>query len=126
MEEFADEAGDIRTGAAGDAHCVSELVVRGLAQSCNATERSELLDVLDKLLEVRVYSIGEAIASFERNSSSLRRHQLGHSRVGASQMASCRHESCVLVGGMQRRVGVACARPLPNRNLARGSDQGRG
>lgn len=67
MEEFADEAGDIRTGAAGDAHCISELVVRRLAQSRNATERSELLDVLDKLLEVGVYGIGEAIASFESN-----------------------------------------------------------
>lgn len=67
MEEFADEAGEIRTDAAGDAHRVSELVVPGLAQSRNATERSELLDVLDKLLEVGVYGIGEAIASFESN-----------------------------------------------------------
>ncbi len=66
LDEFSDEAGDIRTGAAGDAHYVSELVVRGLAGSRDPEERSNLLDVLDKLLEIGVYGIGEAIASFER------------------------------------------------------------
>ena len=66
LDEFSDEAGDIRTGAAGDAHSVSELVVRGLAGSRDLEERSNLLDVLDKLLEIGVYGIGEAIASFER------------------------------------------------------------
>lgn len=66
LQEFSDEAGDIRTGAAGDAHYVSELVVRGLARSRNATERSGLLDVLDTLLEIGVYGIGDVIAESER------------------------------------------------------------
>jgi len=63
---FGKEAADIRTGAAGDAHYVSELVVRGLAQSRSQTHRTALLDVLDMLLELGVYGIGEAIADSER------------------------------------------------------------
>lgn len=59
-------ARDIRTGAAGDAHYISELVVRGLAQSRDREHRTALLDVLDLLLELGVYGIGEAIASSER------------------------------------------------------------
>jgi hypothetical protein len=60
------DAGDSRTGAAGDAHYISELVVRGLAQSRDRAHRSALLDVLDRLLEVGVYGINEAIAEAER------------------------------------------------------------
>lgn len=63
---YGREAADIRTGAAGDAHYVSELVVRGLAQSRDRAHRAALLDVLDLLLELGVYGIGEAIADFER------------------------------------------------------------
>ncbi len=63
---FGSEAGDIRTGAAGDAHYISELVVRGLAQSRNRSHRAALLDVLDNLLEIGVYGVDEAIAKAER------------------------------------------------------------
>lgn len=60
------DAADIRTGAAGDAHYISELVVRGLAQSRDRAHRAALLDVLDRLLELGVYGIGDAIADSER------------------------------------------------------------
>jgi len=63
---FGSEAGDIRTEAAGDAHYISELVVRGLAQSRNRGHRAALLDVLDKLLELGVYGVDHAIAEAER------------------------------------------------------------
>lgn len=63
---YGEEAGDIRTSAAGDAHYISELVVRGLAQSRDRAHRTALLDVLDLLLELGVYGIGEAIADSER------------------------------------------------------------
>lgn len=63
---FGSDAGDIRTGAAGDAHYISELVVRGLAQSRNRSHRAALLDVLDALLELGVYGVDDAIAEAER------------------------------------------------------------
>jgi len=63
---YGKQAGDIRTSAAGDAHYISELVVRGLAQSRDRPHRAALLDVLDRLLELGVYGIGDAIAEFER------------------------------------------------------------
>jgi len=66
LSVYGKEAGDIRTSAAGDAHYISELVVRGLAQSRDRTHRASLLDVLDLLLELGVYGIGDAIAASER------------------------------------------------------------
>jgi hypothetical protein len=63
---FGTQAGDIRTGAAGDAHYISELVVRGLAQSRNRVHRAALLDVLDALLELGVYGVDSAITKAER------------------------------------------------------------
>jgi hypothetical protein len=63
---YGNEAGDIRTSAAGDVHYVSRLVVRGLAQSRDRTVRSALLDVLDLMLELGVYGVGDAIAASER------------------------------------------------------------
>ena len=61
LKVYGTEAGDIRTAAAGDSFYVSELVVRGLAQSKSTEERSSLLDVLDQLLEVDAYGIAKAI-----------------------------------------------------------------
>lgn len=55
------DAGDLRTGAAGDSSYVSELVVRGLAQSRSTQERGALLDVLDQLLEIDAYGIAKVI-----------------------------------------------------------------
>lgn len=66
IDVFGKHAADIRTGAAGDAHYISELVVRGLAQSRDRAHRAELLDVLDLLLELGVYGINDAIAESER------------------------------------------------------------
>lgn len=60
------EAADIRTGAAGDAHYISDLVVRGLAQSRDRRHRAALLDVLDLLLQLGVYGIADSIAKAER------------------------------------------------------------
>ncbi len=59
-------ASDIRTGAAGDAHYISALIVRGLAQSRHPVHRAALLDVLDLLLELGVYGIVDAIGEAER------------------------------------------------------------
>jgi hypothetical protein len=67
MDMFGADAADMRTGAAGDAHYVCELIVRGLAQSRDTAQRSELLDALDRLLELGVYGIHEAIAAYERD-----------------------------------------------------------
>ncbi|WP_244930362.1 hypothetical protein [Nocardioides sp. W7] len=67
LEIFGDEAADIRHGAAGDARYISELVVRGLAQSRDRSHRAALLDVLDRLLELGVYGIGDAISKAERS-----------------------------------------------------------
>lgn len=66
VDVFGNDAADIRTGAAGDAHYISELVVRGLAQCRDRTHRAALLDVLDLLLELGVYGINDAIAESER------------------------------------------------------------
>lgn len=66
IDVFGKHAADMRTGAAGDAHYISELVVRGLAQSRDRAHRAELLDVLDLLLELGVYGINDAIAESER------------------------------------------------------------
>lgn len=63
---FGGDAGDIRTGAAGDARYISKLVVRGLAQSRDPAHRAALLDVLDLLLELDVYGLDDAIAEAER------------------------------------------------------------
>lgn len=63
---FGKDAADIRTGAAGDAHAISELVVRGLAQSRDRAHRAALLDVVDLLLELGAYGINDAIAQSER------------------------------------------------------------
>ncbi len=66
LQVYGKDAADIRTAAAGDAHFISELVVRGLAQSRDRAHRAALLDVLDLLLELGVYGIGDAIAQSER------------------------------------------------------------
>lgn len=55
------DAADIRTGAAGDAHYISDLVVRGLAQTRDRERIKALLDILDRLLELGVYGIDRAI-----------------------------------------------------------------
>jgi len=60
------DASDIRTGAAGDARYISQLVVRALAQSRDKGHRAALLDVLDGMLELGIYGVDEAIKNVTR------------------------------------------------------------
>jgi hypothetical protein len=62
-----EDLADIRTGAAGDAHYISDLVVRGLAQTRDRGRITALLDILDRLLELGVYGVDEAIDGAVRN-----------------------------------------------------------
>lgn len=63
---FGSDANDIRTGAAGDARYIGQLVVRALAQSCDKGDRAALLDVLDGMLELGAYGVDDAITAAER------------------------------------------------------------
>lgn len=56
-----EDVADLRTGAAGDAHYISDLVVRGLAQTRDQARITALLDILDRLLELGVYGVDRAI-----------------------------------------------------------------
>ena len=64
---LAEEAGDMRTSAAGDAREVGKLVIRGLAQSRTPNQRSALLDVLDQLFLIGAYGIDDVVSESERN-----------------------------------------------------------
>jgi len=61
LQVYGKDARDVRTAAAGDSSYVSELVVRGLAQSRSPQERGALLDVLDQLLEIDAHGIAKVI-----------------------------------------------------------------
>jgi hypothetical protein len=67
LDIHGDEVADIRTGAAGDAHHVSELIVRALAQTDDKDRISALLDILDRLVELGVYGVDRAIDSVARD-----------------------------------------------------------
>ncbi|WP_157979723.1 NACHT domain-containing protein [Kribbella monticola] len=66
VEVSGSSAGDIRTRAAADAGHVSNLVVRGLAQTREPAERAALLDVVDDLVMSGAYGIDEAIEAAGR------------------------------------------------------------
>lgn len=61
LDIYGSEIADIRTGAAGNARYISDLVVRGLAQTRDKKRISALLDVLDRLLELGVYGVDRAL-----------------------------------------------------------------
>jgi hypothetical protein len=61
LDIHGDDVADMRTGAAGDAHYISDLVVRGLAQTRDRGRITALLDILDRLLELGVYGVDRAI-----------------------------------------------------------------
>lgn len=61
LDIYGQDVADIRTGAAGDAHYISDLVVRGLAQTRDRRRVGALLDILDRLLELGVYGVDRAI-----------------------------------------------------------------
>jgi len=66
LDIYGNDVADIRTGAAGDAHYISDLVVRGLAQTRDKKRISALLDILDRLIELGVYGVNRAIEHAER------------------------------------------------------------
>ena len=61
LDIYGSDVADIRTGAAGDARYISDLVVRGLAQTRDRKRVRALLDILDRLLELGVYGVDRAI-----------------------------------------------------------------
>lgn len=69
-ERFIDvhrlEIADMSTSAAADAHHVSDLVLRGLAQSDDPVERAALLDIVDKMLLFGAYGIESAVENAQR------------------------------------------------------------
>lgn len=58
--------GDIRTGAAGDARYLTQIVLRSYSLVEDPLLRSQLLDVIDRLLEVGAYGIADAIDEARR------------------------------------------------------------
>lgn len=67
LDIHGEDVADIRTGAAGEAHYISDLVVRGLAQTRDRQRITALLDILDRLLELGVYGVDRAIDGAVRN-----------------------------------------------------------
>ncbi|WP_265521158.1 hypothetical protein [Oerskovia flava] len=66
LDIYGSDVADIRTGAAGDAHYISDLIVRGLAQTRDKVRVSALLDILDRLVELGVYGVNQAVEDAER------------------------------------------------------------
>lgn len=62
-----EDVADVRTGAAGDAHYIADLVVRGLAQTRERERITALLNILDRLVELGVYGVSRAIDGAVRN-----------------------------------------------------------
>jgi hypothetical protein len=67
---FRADAGDISTGAAGDAREVGRLIVKGLGQSRSIEDRAAFLDVLGELLLIGAYGVDDVIAESERQQRS--------------------------------------------------------
>jgi hypothetical protein len=66
LDELGEEAGDIRTAAAGAAHYVGELAMRAFVQAQNSAQRREALDIIDDLLRADVYGMNELLTTSER------------------------------------------------------------
>ncbi|MEV5413509.1 hypothetical protein AB0K60_32340 [Thermopolyspora sp. NPDC052614] len=66
IELYGADSGDIRTGAAADARHVGELLVRGYAQAMSHAGRSNILDLLDKLLALGAYGVADIVGASER------------------------------------------------------------
>jgi hypothetical protein len=66
LELYRDEAGDIRTGAAGDARHIAQLLVRAYADAPDAETRARALDLIDEMLRIGAYGVGDVIAAAER------------------------------------------------------------
>jgi hypothetical protein len=66
MESLGDAVADLSTSAAADVHYVTELVLRGLAQTDDSARRSALLDIVDSMVRFGAYGIEEAIEQSAR------------------------------------------------------------
>lgn len=66
VEMFGADSGDIRTGAAGDARHVGELLVRAYTQATSKNNRAAVLDLLDQLLAIGAYGIEDVVRESER------------------------------------------------------------
>lgn len=69
IDMHAARMGDIRTGAAGDARQIGELLLRAYAQAMSRNARrelSEILDLLDQLLALGAYGIADLVGESER------------------------------------------------------------
>lgn len=60
------DSGDIRTGAAGDARYVGELLIRAYVQTTMPAKRSKVLDLIDQLLEGGAFGVADLVAKSER------------------------------------------------------------
>ncbi|SMD24555.1 hypothetical protein [Lentzea albidocapillata] len=66
IELHGDELGDLSTGAAADIQQVTNLLVRAYAQAQGADVRSEILDLVDRLLLHNGYGVQETLDTVER------------------------------------------------------------
>jgi hypothetical protein len=66
IENTGAEVGNIQTGAAMGASTVAKLLVRVYAQSEDEAFKSRCLDLIDRLVELGAFGLGDALATFER------------------------------------------------------------
>jgi len=66
LELFEQDIANIQTEAAGDAYEIGQLVLRSYAQAEDSAVRTELLDVVDRLLELNAYGFAEAVDTTAR------------------------------------------------------------
>jgi HEAT repeat protein len=66
IETLGIDAADLRTGTTGESREIGELLVRAYAQATLPTDRSKILDILDRLLEIGAYGVANVIAESER------------------------------------------------------------
>jgi hypothetical protein len=67
LELFDREVGDIQTHASADARQIGELVLRAYTQAGETTERREILDLIDRLLELNTYGFEEKVEEVGRH-----------------------------------------------------------
>lgn len=67
LELFDREIGDIQTHASADARQIGELVLRAYSQAGNADARSDILDLIDRLLELNTYGFEEKVEEVGRH-----------------------------------------------------------
>ena len=63
---FGPEAGDIRTRRAADARNIAELIFRAYHQADDPAVTRQLLNLMDGLLRINAYGVGDLLGSFDR------------------------------------------------------------